>query len=109
MEQPELWHVFVDNETGTRSCCYGFAEALEFNLKGELMQSCQGKTEIPVEEWTAEEFCQVITGYLEMSEMERLQNLPGIILQVMEECGAEDEKEVQVMRKILEEIMHLIM
>lgn len=94
MEQPELWHVFVDNKTGMRSCCYGFAESLEFNLKGELMQAFQGKTEIPIEEWTAEEICQVITGYLEMSGMKHLQNLPGIILQAMEECGAEDEKKV---------------
>ena len=108
IEQPEMWHVFADKETGTRSCYYGFPEALAFNQEGQFIQACHGKAEIPIEEWTAEEICQVITGYLEMSGMKHLQNLPGIILQAVEECGAEDKKKEQIMRKILEEIMHLI-
>lgn len=111
MERPEMWHVFADSK-GERSCSYGLSEALVLNEQGEVIQFCkmsgmEGETEIPLEEWTAEEFGRITACCLAMSGMERLQNLPAAILQAMRECGTEKEKAVLVMRKILDEIMNL--
>ena len=106
MGRPEMWHVFADSK-GERSCSYGLSEALALNEQGEVIQFCKGKTEIPLEEWTAEEFGRITACCLAMSGMKRLQNLPAAILQAMRECGTEEEKAVLVMRKILDEIMNL--
>lgn len=107
MEKPELWHVFVDDETGKRSCFYGFWEALTFNDEGEFVPFCQMKTEIPITEWRGEELCWMMSGCLKESKMRRLSSLPKIILRTMEKCGVDEEKRLEVMRKILEEINHI--
>lgn len=104
MEKPEQWHVFVDDETGKRSCYYGFWNALTFNAAGEFVPVCQGKTEVPFEEWTCEELCWMISGRLKESKMERLSDMPKAILQTMEKCGVGEEKKLYVMRSLLKEV-----
>lgn len=107
MEKPEKWHVFVDNQTGKRSCFFGFLDALTFNDAGEFVPVCQGKTEIPFEEWTGSELCWMMSGCLTEAKMGRLSNLPKLILQTMKKCGVEEEKKLDVMRSIIKEIEHL--
>lgn len=108
MEEMEQWHVFVDDETGQRSCCYGFKDALTFNQKGEFRTLGQGKTEIPMEEWTEKEMCWMMSGCLKESGMVRLSDMPGIILRAMRKCGVDDEKRGEVLRRILDEMVRFI-
>ncbi len=106
MEKPELWHVFVD-DNGKRSCFYGFWDSLTFNSAGEFVPVCQGKTEVPLEEWTGEELCWMISGCMKEAKMGRLSNLPKIIMRSMEKCRVEEEKKLNVMKGILKEIWHI--
>ncbi len=71
------------------------------------MTVCQGRTEIPLEEWTAGELCWMMSGCLKEAGMGRLANLPGIILRAMETCGVEEEKKLCMMRNILKEMEHI--
>lgn len=103
MEEMELWHVFVDDETGQRSCCCGFKDALMFNLEGEFKTLGQGKTEIPMEEWTEKELCWIMSGCLTKSRMSRLSDMPGMILRAMRKCGVDEGKRGEVLRRILAE------
>lgn len=103
MEEMEQWHVFVDAETGQRSCSYGFKDALMFNLEGEFKTLGQGKTEIPMEEWTEKEMCWMMSGCLKESKMRRLSDMPGMILRAMRVCGVDQEKRREVLRRILDE------
>lgn len=103
MEDTALWHVFVNDETGQRSCCYGFKNALTFNQKGEFKTLGRGKTEIPMAEWTEEELCWVMSGCLKESGMGRLSDMSGIILRAMKKCGVDEWKREEVLRRILAE------
>lgn len=102
MEEMELWHVFVDG-TGQRSCCYGFKDALMFNKEGEFQMLGQGKTEIPMEEWTEKELCWMMSGCLKESRMVRLSDMPGIIMRAMRKCGIDEGKRGEVLRRIVDE------
>lgn len=106
MEKPELWHVFVDDGTRKRSCYFGLWDALALNDAGEFVPVCQGRTEIPFEEWTCGELCWIISGCLKEAKMGRLASLPKIILRTMEKCGVGEDKKLDVMRNILKEIWH---
>lgn len=108
MEDTALWHVFVDDETGQRSCCYGFKDALTFNQKGEFRTLGQGKTEIPMEEWTEKELCRMMSGCLTESKMRRLSDMPGMILRAMRVCGVDEGKRGEVLRRILDEMVGLM-
>lgn len=108
MEEMELWHVFVDDETGQRSCCCGFKDALMFNLEGEFKTLGQGKTEIPMEEWTEKELCWIMSGCLTKSRMSRLSDMPGMILRAMRKCGVDEGKRGEVLRRILDEMVRFI-
>jgi len=101
MEDLGLWHVFVDNRTDRRFCQYGYRDALTFDLTGDIMSACDGKTEIPLEEWTDNELLWAVTGILEIGKRNWLAALPGLILQAMKECGVSYRKSAMVMRKIL--------
>lgn len=104
VEKSELWHVLVDDATGQRSCFYGYYGELTFNLEGEFEIAGHGKTEVPMEEWTAEELCWMMAGILKSSKMSRLAGLPRTVLEGMEACGVEEEKRLEVMRQMLVEI-----
>ncbi len=92
---------------GKRSCFYGFRDALTFNNEGEMVPACQGKSEVPFDEWTGEELCWMMSGCMKEAKMGRASNMPKIILRTMEKCGVEKGQELNVMRGILKEIDHL--
>lgn len=104
MEELELWHVFIDNGTGRRFCQYGYRDALTFNIDGCFMKVSEGKTELPLEEWSDEELLWAAAGILKAGKRDRLANLPGIILQAMKECGGPDAERAAVMRETLYEV-----
>lgn len=87
MKGLEMWHVFLDEKTGHRSCCHGDLDAFTFNLEGELQAACDGKTELPAGEWTGEELCEITAGCMKEAGMHRLSSLPGIIRQAVKDCG----------------------
>lgn len=101
MRNLELWHVFVDNGTGRRSCQYGYRDALTFNPNGDFMRICDGKTEIQPEEWTDEEIAWAISGILKTEKRNRLAAMPGLFLLAMKECSVPDGERSAVMGKIL--------
>lgn len=103
MKGLEMWHVLLDEKTGQRSCYHGDLDALTFNLEGEFQAACEGKTELPIGEWTEEELCEITAGCIKEAGMHRLSSLPGIIRQVMKDCGVPERTRTDVMRRILGE------
>lgn len=65
----------------------------------------QGKTEIPIEEWTEKELCWMMSGCLKESRMGRLSDMPGIILRAMKKCGVDEGKRGEVLRRILNKMV----
>lgn len=104
MEMSELWHVCIDNETGKRFCYYGFWDALTFTLDGEYVPVSEGKTEVPLEEWTEVELCWMIAGCMKMAGIRRLSNLPRISIKAMKECGVEGKQRLEVLHKMLDAV-----
>lgn len=108
MEYLEMWHVFVTNGTGCRSCQYGYRDALIFDLTGGMIRVCDGKMELPLEEWTEQELVWAASNILKLEGNDRLFTLPGLTLQAMKDCGVPDRKRATVMRKILHGIQDTV-
>lgn len=104
MEMSELWHVCIENETGKRFSYYGFWEALTFTMDGKYVPVSNGKTEVPLEEWTEGELCWMITGCMEMAGIRRMSNLPQIAIKSMKECGVKEKQRLEVLRKMLDAV-----
>lgn len=103
MKGLEMWQVLLDEKTGQRSCYHGDLDALTFNLEGKFQAIYEGKTDLPVGEWTEEELCEITTGCMKEAGMHSLSSLPGIILQAMKDCGVPERTRAGVMRRILGE------
>lgn len=101
MDDLKKWHVLRDPETGQRSCRYYDKDALMLREDGEIGNPFEGKEEVPYEEWTDKEACEILTGCMALSGMERLKALPEIILKAMESSGLDGAERVAVLREIM--------
>lgn len=104
MKNMEMWHVIKDPETGRRSCHYFIGGSLRIQEDGKIGEVMEGKEEVPFEDWTDKEMCEILTRHIEGAGMQRLKTIPNIVLRSMEKYGVDERTRTEVMKKIVESI-----
>lgn len=92
------WTVVKEKTTNLRNYIFGDGDLSEFYTEEEM----KNIEVVPYEEWTSDDFAEILSNEYEDANYHKFTNLPNIILQAIREQDLDTEIDNRLMKRICE-------